>query len=68
MIKNLGRYVDPERIKEQVSLKEHTTFKVGGPASIMVTVCSVKELCGVVQYLNKCMAKYMIIHDNRKRQ
>ncbi len=61
MIKNLSRYVAPERISENVELKDYTTFKVGGPADIMVTVETVSELTGLIAYLNKCMANYMVI-------
>ncbi len=61
MISNLAGYVDRERISENVLLKDYTTFKVGGPAKIMIKVDTVKELCDVIAYLNKCQATYMII-------
>ncbi len=61
MISNLAGYVDRERISENVLLKDYTTFKVGGPAKIMIKVNTVKELCDVIAYLNKCQATYMII-------
>ena len=61
MISNLARYVDRERISENVLLKDYTTFKVGGPASIMIKVNTVKELCDIIAYINKCQSPYMII-------
>ena len=61
MISNLAKYVDRERISENVLLKDYTTFKVGGPAKIMIKVNTVKELCDIIAYLNKCQASYMII-------
>lgn len=61
MISNLAGFVDRERISENVLLKDYTTFKVGGPAKIMIKVDTVKELCDVIAYLNKCQATYMII-------
>ena len=61
MISNLAGFVDRERISEKVLLKDYTTFKVGGPAKIMIKVDTVKELCDVIAYLNKCQATYMII-------
>lgn len=61
MISNLAGFVNRERISENVSLKDYTTFKVGGPAKIMIKVNTVKELCDVIAYLNKCQATYMII-------
>ena len=53
MISNLAGFVDRERISENVLLKDYTTFKVGGPAKIMIKVNTVKELCDVIAYLNK---------------
>ena len=61
MISNLAGFVDRERISENVLLKDYTTFKVGGPAKIMIKVNTVKELCDTIAYLNKCQASYMII-------
>ena len=61
MISNLARYVDRERISENVLLKDYTTFKVGGPASIMIKVNTVKELCDIIAYISKCQSPYMII-------
>ena len=61
MISNLAGFVDRERISENVLLKDYTTFKVGGPAKIMIKVNTLKELCDVIAYLNKCQSPYMII-------
>lgn len=35
MIKNLADFVGEDNVKEQVSLSEYTTFRVGGAAEIM---------------------------------
>lgn len=61
MIRNLAGFVGEENVKENVSLKEYTTFRVGGPADIMVTVNSMEELAKVIGYLNKCRSEYFVL-------
>ncbi|MBO7334314.1 MAG: UDP-N-acetylmuramate dehydrogenase [Lachnospiraceae bacterium] len=61
MLKNLSRYIDPERIRQQVPLKDYTTFRVGGPAAMMINVNTSKELSEVISYLKKCQADYFIL-------
>lgn len=61
MLQNLSRYVDRDRIRENVELKGFTTFRVGGPASLMITVNTVTELKNIISYLYKCKMNYMIL-------
>ena len=61
MIRNLSRFVDMDRIREGVLLKEYTTFRVGGPAEIFVTVNNSDELSKVISYLGKCQADYFVL-------
>lgn len=61
MLQNLSRFVDRERICENVELKDYTTFKVGGPAALMITVNTVTELKNLITYLSKCKTPYMIL-------
>lgn len=61
MIRNLSRFVDMDRIREGVLLKEYTTFRVGGPAEIFVTVNTSDELSKVISYLGKCQADYFVL-------
>lgn len=61
MMSNLARYVDSSRIVPDVELKDYTTFRVGGPAEIMVTVNTEEELENVIRYLGKCQKDYFIL-------
>lgn len=61
MIKNLSNFVGSENVSIKVPLKEHTTFKVGGDADILVTVSSVAQLSKVMGYLNKCQANHFVL-------
>ena len=53
MLNNLRNYTDASRVEENVMMSGHTTFRVGGPAKVMVTVNSVSELKNVVTYLSE---------------
>lgn len=61
MIKNLADFVGEDNVKEQVSLSEYTTFRVGGAAEIMVTVNTMEEMAKVIGFLNKCSANYFVL-------
>ncbi|MCR4962109.1 MAG: UDP-N-acetylmuramate dehydrogenase [Lachnospiraceae bacterium] len=61
MLNNLRNYTDASRVEENVMMSGHTTFRVGGPAKVMVTVNSVSELKNVVTYLRKCALPYFIL-------
>lgn len=38
--------------KKQESLKNHTSFKIGGPADIFVLPQNEEELCGIIKFVN----------------
>ena len=44
IIKELEEFIPKERIKSQESMKKHTTFQVGGPADIFVTIQTKEQL------------------------
>lgn len=53
--KNIGKYL------ENVSLKEYTTYKVGGIASLMVFPETVDKLIDLIQILKSSNIKYMVL-------
>ncbi len=61
MLNNLRSFTDESRVSEGVMLDKYTSFRVGGPASIMVTVETVSELKNVISYLNKCSLPYFVL-------
>ena len=60
---NLARYVDSSRIVPDVELKDYTTFRVGGPAEIMVTVNTEEELENVLGALKEEGLVDLVVED-----
>lgn len=50
-----------QQFQKQVSLKDHTTLHVGGPAAHFVTVESEAELCGAVVQAEKACMPFRVI-------
>ena len=50
-----------ENIKENESLKIHTTYKIGGVAKYFITPKDLKELISLIKYLRENNIKYMIL-------
>ena len=50
----LVKVLDEDQIKPEEPMKNHVTFRVGGPADFFVTPKNYEELSGVL----KCCAKY----------
>ncbi len=43
------------------SMKNHTTFKIGGNAALYLEVMDTKQLCGLIKYFNKENIDYIIL-------
>lgn len=52
-LKLLGNIVGEENVKVNEPMKNHTSFKIGGPADFLVTPCSVQSLCEVIKLCNR---------------
>lgn len=50
-----------ENIKENESLKIHTTYKIGGVAKYFITPKDLNELISLIKYLRENNIKYMIL-------
>ncbi len=57
----LQRFVPSENIKYDEMLKNHTTFRVGGPADCVVYVQDEGQLQGVINYLQKVQLPYFVL-------
>lgn len=57
----LENFTDKGNIHVNEPMKNHTTFKVGGPADILVEPCNESELADIIKYLKKQKEKYMMI-------
>lgn len=53
--------VAPEHIFMQEPMSKHTTFRVGGPAKMLVLVESVEQLQKITAYLNQLEEPYAVI-------
>jgi UDP-N-acetylmuramate dehydrogenase len=53
--------IEKDNVKLNESLKDHTTYKVGGTCKYFITPKDVKELTDLVKYLREKNIKYMIL-------
>lgn len=60
-IKEILLYVDEKNMKENCLMKNYTTFKVGGPASVCIFPASTAELFCSLEVLERSQSKYMVI-------
>ncbi|MCR5625687.1 MAG: UDP-N-acetylmuramate dehydrogenase [Lachnospiraceae bacterium] len=49
------------KVLKDEPLSKHTTFKVGGPADYFIIPGNLKELAGLISYLNKTGREYFIL-------
>ncbi|HKL42746.1 MAG TPA: UDP-N-acetylmuramate dehydrogenase [Clostridia bacterium] len=61
IIKKIQSIVNDNRVYENELLKEHTYFKIGGPAKILVKVKSIDEIKKVIQICKDEDVKYYVI-------
>ena len=61
MIEYLKSVVPEENIREEEPMAGHTTFRVGGPAEVFVTVDDAAQLEKVIRYLNIAQWPYVIL-------
>lgn len=61
MYEYLRRIIPEERILFQQSMKEYTTFRVGGEAECLVLIQSEEELSQILPYLNQIEQEYFIL-------
>jgi UDP-N-acetylmuramate dehydrogenase len=61
IIKKIQSIINDNRVYENELLKEHTYFKIGGPAKILVQVKSIDEIKKVIQLCKDEGVKYYVI-------
>ena len=59
--RELLNYVEPGHICPDCPMKDYTTMKVGGPASLLVTPGSVAELFGALEVIREQGARHLIM-------
>lgn len=55
------KHMDIGKVIENVPLKEHTSYKVGGVASCFVYPTNIKELVKLIKYIKKNNIKYKVL-------
>ena len=61
LLEFLASVVPEENIRQQEPMSEHTTFRVGGPAEVFVTVDDREQLEKVIRYLNLTGWPYFLL-------
>ena len=57
----LSKIIDRERIFKNEPMKKHTSFKVGGPADLFITVETTEQLKDTIKILKHENIKYKVI-------
>ena len=61
ILNSLEKIIAKEEIKQNEPMKNHTSFKIGGPAEFYIKIKSVKELRKVLEFTKKNNIKVTII-------
>ena len=61
LLEFLASVVPEANIRQQEPMSEHTTFRVGGPAEVFVTVDDREQLEKVIRYLNLTGWPYFLL-------
>ena len=61
ILNSLEKIISKEEIKQNEPMKNHTSFKIGGPAEFYIKIKSVKELRKVLEFTKKNNIKVTII-------
>ena len=61
ILKNLSKIISEERIKQNEPMKNHTSFKIGGPAEFYIKIKSIEELQKILKFAQKENIKITIV-------
>ena len=61
ILENLEKIITKERIKQNEPMKNHTSFKIGGPAEFYIKITSIKELQKILEFAKKEKIKITIL-------
>ena len=61
ILENLEKIISKERIKQNEPMKNHTSFKIGGPAEFYIKIISIEELQEILKFAKKENIKITII-------
>ena len=61
ILENLEQIISKERIKQNEPMKNHTSFKIGGPAEFYIKITSIEELQKILEFAKKENIKLTIL-------
>ena len=61
ILENLEQIISKERIKQNEPMKNHTSFKIGGPAEFYIKITSIEELQKILEFAKKEKIKITIL-------
>ena len=61
ILESLEKIISKERIKQNEPMKNHTSFKIGGPAEFYIKITSIKELQKILEFAKKEQIKITIL-------
>ena len=61
ILENLEKIISKERIKQNEPIKNHTSFKIVGPAEFYIKITSIKELQKILEFAKKEKIKITIL-------
>lgn len=61
ILENLEKIISKERIKQNEPMKNHTSFKIGGPAEFYIKITSIEELQKILEFVKKEKIKITIL-------
>lgn len=53
ILEKLEKIISKDRIKQNEPMKNHTTFKIGGPADFFIKAKTIEELKSIIKFANK---------------
>lgn len=61
ILEKLEKIISKDRIKQNEPMKNHTTFKIGGPADFFVKANTIEELKSIIKFANEQNIKITIV-------
>lgn len=61
LIDKISEFIPEAQIRQDEPMSKHSSFRIGGPADAVVTVCSEEELSKLLKLLHAEDARYMLI-------
>lgn len=60
MYSDLLQLLSPASVSLDEPMRNHTTFKIGGPADVLVTPENIEELKTALQYCSRCQVPFLV--------